>query len=203
MSIIGPDLAKPGNWASLLFNGAIGGDCVRTYFGWLIPCLIVVTGAAAQNPQSPQQPDDLSIVRALPNGLVTVASLDLPEPFLNHVIAWELRGAWRDANHRVKVPPDAPHTNTATPPPVQDPFAAPPGGSFTIASPQSLKLDRITLDTWLTIPLDVPELRGFRAPFGTMADDPFPFALSQSGDRDEETAQRYRRAATFVAERLA
>lgn len=173
----------------------------------LIPLLsglaVGIAGAPAQSPPPPVEPNELAAVRTAPNGLVTVAALDLPEPFLRHVLQWELRGAWRDANHRVQTPP----TSTAIPspasaPPTQGPAAAAASATPTILTQQSLGLDQVTLDTWLSIPFEVPELRGFRAPMGHMADDPWPFALLQR-DKNDAQAQRYRKAAMFVAEHLA
>jgi hypothetical protein len=161
---------------------------------------LAVEIAGGHGPRAQTDTETPTAIRSLSNGLVTVDSLDLPEPFLRHVIDWELRGSWREANHQIQLP-----TKSATALHDQKSMSGPSPGVAarpTIMTPASLAIDQPTMDTWLGIAFGVPELRGFRVPIGTGADDPWPFALLQR-DADDPQAQRYRRAATFVATHLA
>ena len=160
----------------------------------------------AQRLPDAHSPDALAAIRAAHCGLVPVAALDLPEPFLKHIVEWEIRNAWRRAYHQVQSPPAAPpppgaNSSDAAATGAQGPQPA-MAGSVTVLDADSLRLEASAMDVWMEYLFDVPELRGFRAPLGAIAVDPWPFKLLER-ETDDGQSQRYRDAATFVSANLA
>lgn len=152
----------------------------------MVSAVGVVPIAAAQQPNNI---DVIASLRAVQNGLTTVEALNLPPSFLQHVADGEIRGSFRAAARKVAADP-------APPMPVAAADAVPPMPGVDVRTSQ---LPGSLTDLWTQYSFTVPNIAGFRAPLGALADNPCPFDLQQKS----EDAQAYREAAVFVAGNLA
>ena len=139
--------------------------------------------------QQPAVPDYVAFMRRLPNGLVNVGALDLPAEFLQRVADRSLRSHFRSLYRQVEAfaPVEAGHSAQATP------NAA---GAFRVVDED---LPAEVIAAWQETRNEVPELRGFRAPFAEVSGD-FTWDMF-APKREDDPAKRA--AALTLAEQLA
>lgn len=150
--------------------------------------LPVCAAPCAQNSVEPNSYEEFT--RRLPNGLVDVAALDLPEQFVSRVAGRSLRSTFRRQHRQV---PDfsSPSTTRTAEGPIHS--ASAPGIQV-----RTGHISDTVLDRWRKFAIEVPPLRGFRAPVPPWQHDPWPFR-PPTGDHHS----RYKTAATYVAQNLA
>jgi hypothetical protein len=151
-------------------------------------------GANSQQPpaQQPAVPDYVAFTRRIPNGLVNVGALELPDAFVERVADRSLRSHFRMLYRQVEVIQPA------------DGNAAPAahvgvnGSSVGDVRVVEHEIPADVLQPWMTTTSAVPELRGFRAPFPEAGETAWEMS-APARDVDPKT----RAAALFVAEGLA
>lgn len=157
----------------------------------------MTTAIGQEHGAGPDVPDYVAFTQGLPNGLTNVAALDLPQAFVERVADRSMRSHFRRQYRQVEPATPFLHpievVQDGKPREFDAPFKL--SGSVMITS---VEIPPELLEPWMPTRSDVPELRGFRA----------PFVESGQGNKYmiaplREDGPKTRAAALYVAEHLA